>query len=181
MKNNAKTIIYLAGIGLLIAGGIKFCNKNHNKIQERRETRREIKKFGNFILENANAEVMDKMSKNPQVNEYEGYGRDKLQAWIDLYSNDSAVYANALKRDAWIIYKPVADKKELLKQIKNAPVYSRGPGTEFDQDGNATYNPNSIKGVSKYHTMEVNYNNYKDRIRELYLMRSAMAQHHKHK
>lgn len=172
MKSNKK--IFLIGVAVLLLAGHIGCGKKNAK-ESRRDEKRAIENFGNFILAHANDEVVNGMSKTAVFDEYAGYDDKKLQAWIDLYVGDSTLYANALKRDAWMIYDANEDPEKSLEKIHNAPIYSRGPGTDIDANGNAKYNPNSIKGINQLHNMEVNYNNYKDRIRSLYKMRNEMS------
>ena len=175
MKDKKKLIVFLVAATLIGGGAIKGCvNKSVNRAEKRAE-KRALENFQDYILENANGEVLRGMDTTARFNEYANYDDRKLDLWIDMYKDDSTMYANALKRDARLIYdKELGDEKSLEK-IHNAPVYNRGPGTEYDADGNAVYNSNSIKGVSSLHNMEVNYDNYKDRVRELYKLRNEMT------
>ena len=174
MKDRKKLIGFLVAIALIGGGAIKGCvNKSINRAEKRAE-KRALENFQDYILENANGEVMHGMDTTVHFNEYADYDDRKLSLWLDLYKNDSSMYAKALKRDAHLIYdKELGDEKSLAK-IHDAPVYTRGPGTEYDADGNAVYNSNSIKGVSSQHNMEVNYDNYKDRVRELYKINAEL-------
>lgn len=161
MKNNKKKVILLLAIAALILGcQMKGCGEKSRERAEKRNEKRALENFQNYILETANAEVQRGMGKTADFEQYAKMDDRQLDWWMEEYTGDSALYANALKRDAHLIYdKNLGDSLSLAK-IHNAPTYTRGPGTEYDEAGNAVYNENSIKCVNPLHNMEVNYNNY---------------------
>lgn len=174
MENKKKILWFLLATAVVCGGSIKGCvNKGVNRAEKRAE-KRALENFQDYILESANVEVLNGIDTIARFNEYANYDDRTLDRWIDLYQGDSAMYANALKRDAhWIYNKDLGNEKS-LEQIHNAPVYNRGPGTEYDENGNPVYNPDCINGVNRLHKMEVNYNNYKDRVRELYKINAEL-------
>jgi len=174
MKDTKKAIVFLVAAGLIAGGSIKSCVEKSVNRAEKRAEKRALEQFQDYILETANGEALRGVDKTAKFAEYANMDDRKLDLWIDLYKNDSTMYANALKRDAYLIYDRDLGDSVSLAKIHNAPTYSRGPGTEYDQDGNAVYNENSIKCVNPLHNIEVNYNNYQDRSRELYKMRAEM-------
>lgn len=176
MKNNKKKVILLLAIAALILGcQMKGCGEKSRERAEKRNEKRALENFQNYILGTANAEVQRGMGKTADFEQYAKMDDRQLDWWMEEYTGDSALYANALKRDAHLIYdKNLGDSLSLAK-IHNAPVYIYG-GIRYDENDNPVYDSTAIQRVNPLHNMEVNYNNYKDRLRELYKMRSALMQ-----
>ncbi|MBO7509060.1 MAG: hypothetical protein J6T57_02170 [Alphaproteobacteria bacterium] len=174
MKSREKATLALIFVAIVGVLGFKACDKNENK--QRREEKRAIENLGQFIVDSANAEVMARVNRGrSETNIYKNYTDEQLAGWMDIKSRDSAVYANALKRDAVLVYSPQTSNKDAFTKILKAPLYDYGPGTEFDKDGNATYNPKSVKGVSRLHNMKVNLEQYEEKVLELSRMRAEQV------
>ena len=165
MKNGKKAIIFLMAAGIVAAGSIKSCI---NKSAVRAE-KRALEHFQDYILETANNEALRGLDKVAKFEEYAKMDDRKLESWIDLYTGDSALYANALKRDAHLIYDRKLGDSLSLAKIYGAPVYIYG-GIRYDENDNPVYDSTAIQRVNPLHNIEVNYNHYKDCARELYKM-----------
>lgn len=174
MKNGKKAAIFLVATLLVAGGSIKSCVSKSVGRADKRAEKRALTNFQDYILKTANNEAVCGLDKTAKFEEYAKMDDRKLESWIDLYTGDSALYADALKRDAHLIYDRELGDSSSLAKIHNAPVYIYG-GTRYDEYGNAVYDSTAIKCVNPVHNIEVNYNNYKDRVRELNKMH-VMAQ-----
>jgi len=172
MKNGKKAIIFLIAAGLVASGSIKSCVNKSAARADKRAEKRALENFQDYILETANNEVLRGLDKTAKFKEYANMDDRKLESWIDLYTGDSALYANALKRDAHLIYDRELGDSLSLAQIRNAPVYIYG-GTRYDENDKAVYDSTAIQRVNPVHNIEVNYNNYKERVRGLYKMHAT--------
>lgn len=173
MKNNKKKIILFLAVAALIAGGpIQNCIKKSGKRAEKRAEKCALTNFQNYILETANNEALRGLDKVAKFEEYAKMDDRKLESWIDLYTGDSALYADALKRDAHLIYDSELGDSLSLAKIYGAPVYIYG-GIRYDENDNPVYDSTAIQRVNPLHNIEVNYNHYKDCTRELYKMHAT--------
>ena len=172
MKNGKKVIIFLIAAGIIAAGPIKSCVKKSAVRADKRTEKRALEHFQDYILETANNEAVRGLDKTAKFEEYARMDDRKLESWIDLYTGDSALYANALKRDAHLIYDRELGDSLSLAQIRNAPVYIYG-GTRYDENDAPVYDSTAIQSVNPVHNIEVNYNNYKERVRGLYKMHAT--------
>ena len=172
MKNGKKAIIFLIAAGLVASGSIKSCVNKSAVRAEKRTEKRALEHFQDYILETANNEAVRGLDKTAKFEEYARMDDRKLESWIDLYTGDSALYANALKRDAHLIYDRELGDSLSLAQIHDAPVYILG-GTRYDENDKAVYDSTAIQRVNPVHNIEVNYNNYKERVRGLYKMHAT--------
>ena len=173
--NNLKKVIVFLGAAAVICGGpIAARVKRAGARAEKRAEKRELAGFQNYILENANGAALRGLDSTT-ANFYAEYDNWQLEWWMAKHQDDSTLYADALKRDAHLIYDKDLGYEASLAKIQNAPVYTRGPGTEYDANGNPVYNENSVKGVNRLHNMEVNYDNYKNSIRQLNKIRAELS------
>ena len=172
MKNSKKAIIFLIAAGIIAAGPIKSCVKKSAVRADKRAEKRALEHFQDYILETANNEAVRGLDKTAKFEEYAKMDDRKLESWIDLYTGDSALYADALKRDAHLIYDSELGDSLSLAQIHDAPVYIRG-GTRYNENDEAVYDSTAIQRVNPVHNIEVNYKNYKERVRGLYKMHAT--------
>lgn len=139
---------------------------------EQKQNRKVTRAFAEWMLNRAKTEALAE-SANDTGLDYTG------EVWFMKAKQDSAKYRAALERDADIVLDYAGkyhSAHKVWEQIQKAELsYAYGPGSFINENGEWEYGDRVNNGASKEYKLKINYNEYKNSLKQIYRIRNARA------
>lgn len=150
-------------LALLMLAGCETEQKRNQKI---------TRGFAEWMLNKANTEALAETA-NDNACDYTD------EVWLMKAKQDSAKYRAALERDADIVLDYAGEYHSagaVWQKIQNAPLsYEYGPGSFINENGEWEYGDSVRNGASKEYKFKINYNEYKNSLKQIYRIRNVRA------